>query len=96
MMLPGASLTDMGVTGPNRRAHGDDGGPPVNAYYLFSEAHLNLKKGNVDRAIENMQQALVLDPDSVYLKRELAGFWLMKKDTTSALKLLDDFDQPSR
>jgi tetratricopeptide (TPR) repeat protein len=69
---------------------GDDVARPVNAYYLYSEAHLNLKKGNVDRAIENMQQALKLDPHSVYLKRELAGFWLMKKDTTSALKLLDD------
>jgi predicted Zn-dependent protease len=60
---------------------GDDVARPVNAYYLYSEAHLNLKKGNVDRAIENMQQALKLDPHSVYLKRELAGFWLMKKDT---------------
>jgi hypothetical protein len=36
---------------------------PVNAYYLFSEAHLDLRKGNLDGAIENMQQALMLDPD---------------------------------
>jgi predicted Zn-dependent protease len=81
-----------GVTGAESESHVPDAqvARPVNAYYLFSEAHLNLKKGNVDRAIENMQQALKLDPDSVYLKRELAGFWLMKKDTTSALKLLDD------
>ncbi|BBO67169.1 hypothetical protein DSCA_10990 [Desulfosarcina alkanivorans] len=63
---------------------------PVNAYYLFSEAHLSLKKGDVDRAIENMQRAMALDPQSAYLKRELAGFWLLKKDTASALKLLDD------
>ena len=63
---------------------------PVNAYYLFSEAHLSLKKGNLDRAIELMQQALAQDPESVYLKRELAGFWLMKKDTAAAIQLLDD------
>ena len=62
----------------------------VNAYYLFSEAHLSLKRGNVDRAIEIMQQAQALDPDSVYLRRELANLWLMKKNTTAAIELLDD------
>jgi len=63
---------------------------PVNAYYLFSEAHLSLKKGNLDHAIEIMQQALKLDSDSLYLKRELAGFWLMKKDSTAALEIIDE------
>ena len=72
-------------TAPDRQAQ-----RPVNAYYLFSEAHLSLKKGRVDQAIEIMQQALALDPDSTYLKRELAGMWLMKKDTAAATELLDE------
>ena len=33
---------------------------------------------------------MTLDPQSAYLKRELAGFWLLKKDTASALTLLDE------
>ncbi|MBC2713098.1 MAG: tetratricopeptide repeat protein [Desulfosarcina sp.] len=86
----GCTLTGLGSRGPSRIPRADTRDWPVNAYYLFSEAHLSLKKGNVDRGIGIMQQALALDPDSVYLKRELAGFWLMKKDTTAALQLLDD------
>lgn len=81
---------EKGPLSPNRSPLADRTDKSVNAYYLFSEAHLDLKKGNVDRAIANMQQALALDPDSIYLKRELAGFWLMKKDTAEALRLLDE------
>ena len=62
---------------------------PVNAYYLFAEAHLDLKQGKLDRAIDRMQQALVLDPESVYLKRELANMWLLKKNTGEAVRLLE-------
>jgi len=62
----------------------------VNAYYLFSEAHLNLKQGRVDQAIEIMQQAQALDPESIYLRRELASLWLMKKDPAAAIELLDE------
>jgi tetratricopeptide (TPR) repeat protein len=86
----GCGLTDWGSRVPSREGLPDAQVWPVNAYYLFSEAHLNLKKGNLDRAIELMQQALVHDPESVYLKRELAGFWLMKKDPTAAMRLLDE------
>ena len=88
--LVGCALIEKGPLSPNRSPLTGRPDKPVNAYYLFSEAHLDLKKGNVDRAIGNMQQALVLDPDSIYLRRELAGFWLMKKDTTEALRLLND------
>ncbi len=63
---------------------------PVNAYYLYAEAHLSLKKGDVDGALRIMQEALVLDPGSVYLKRELANLWLMKKNTTEAIRLLEE------
>ena len=88
--ITGCALTNSGLLSTSRNLAPDSRNRPVNAYYLFSEAHLSLKKGDVDRAIELIQQALVLDPDSVFLKRELAGFWLMKKDATAALDLLDD------
>ena len=86
----GCGLTGSGSRGPSWKHLPDAQVGPVNAYYLFSEAHLSLKKGNLDRALEFMQQALAKDPESVYLKRELAGFWLMKKDTAAAIQLLDD------
>lgn len=86
------ACSPMGVGSKVKRVASESEQPdrPVNAYYLFSEAHLSLKKGNVDRAIERMQQALALEAESVYLKRELAGLWLMKKDTAAALALLNN------
>ena len=85
----GCGLKNLGSRGPSWARLSDTRVQPVNAYYLFSEAHLALKKGNVDRAVELMQQALVKDSESIYLKRELAGFWLMTKDTTAAIQLLE-------
>jgi tetratricopeptide (TPR) repeat protein len=90
MVVTGCTLATTGARSPNRILVPDPQDRPVNAYFLFSEAHVNLRKGNLDGAIENMQQALILDPGSVYLRRELAGFWLMKKDTAAALALLND------
>ena len=81
----GANLPGMTPDPPKER--------PVNAYYLFSEAHLSLKKGQVEQAIGIMQQALALDSKSVYLKRELASMWLVKKNTTAAIELLDEILQ---
>ena len=86
-------MSGCAVMGPGRGA-GDGleprhGAQPVNAYYLFSEAHLSLKKGRIDEAIAFMQQAQQLDPESIYLKRELAGMWLRKKDIRAAQELLD-------
>ena len=87
-------LTGCALTGPGLGFGGRIETPPykdrpVNAYYLFSEAHLSVKKGDIDKAITIMQKALQLDPESVYLKRELAGMWLRKKNTAAALELLD-------
>ncbi len=90
IFIMGCALMEKGPSSLNRSSLANRSDKPVNAYYLFSEAHLDLKRGKVDRAIGNMQQALTLDPDSIYLRRELAGFWLMKKDTAAALRLLND------
>jgi len=88
-----AVMCGCAIMGPGRGA-GRGPGPrygdrPVNAYYLFSEAHLSLKKGRIDEAIAFMQKAQQLDPESVYLKRELAGMWLRKKNIRAAQELLD-------
>ena len=87
--ITGCSLAGLGERATDRGPRMGVADQPGNAYYHFFEAHLSLKKGQVDRAIEIMQQARVLDPESAYLRRELASLWLMKKDTTQALELLN-------
>ena len=69
------------------------GNPPVNAYYLFTQAHLEMKRGNINEAKSLLSDAIALDADSVYLKRELAGVLLMQKNTAEAVALLESMLQ---
>jgi tetratricopeptide (TPR) repeat protein len=64
--------------------------PPVNSYYLYSQSHLNAIRKDMDGAISSMQMALALDPTSSFLKKELAGLWLVKKENLKALELLGE------
>ena len=61
-----------------------------NQYYYFTEAQIQRKKGNLANAIELLKQAIELDPDSLYLKRELATVYLQNKDDANALLILED------
>ncbi len=60
-----------------------------NQYYYFTEAQIQRKKGNLPKAIELLKQAIEMDPDSLYLKRELATVYLQNKDDDNALKVLE-------
>ncbi|MGD8993490.1 MAG: tetratricopeptide repeat protein, partial [Desulfobacterales bacterium] len=62
---------------------------PVNQYYYFTEAQIQRKKGNLPKTIELLKQAIELDPESLYLKRELATVYLQNKDDVSALGILE-------
>ena len=88
--LAACATLESGSDGTTRVAASDNRDRPTNAYYAYAQSQLSLRKGELDQAIDSMQKALSLDPDSVFLKRELAGLWLMKKDTAAALQLLDD------
>ncbi len=70
------------------------GGPaleqPANKYFYFTEAQIQRKKGNLDKAIELLKKAIAMDPDSLYLKRELATVYMQNKDEDSALDVLED------
>ena len=59
-----------------------------NQYYYFTEAQIQRKKGNLPKAIELLKQAIEMDPDSLYLKRELATVYLQNKDDDNALNVL--------
>ncbi|MBW2165448.1 MAG: tetratricopeptide repeat protein [Deltaproteobacteria bacterium] len=59
-----------------------------NRYYNYIEAHLNIKKNNLDKAIYYLTKTIKDDPENLYLQRELAIFYLMQKDNLKALKIV--------
>lgn len=58
-------------------------------YFNFTRSQLELNKGNVDRAIHYMEQAIQGDPDSLYLKRELAYLYIEKEDYDRVLNIFN-------
>jgi len=64
--------------------------PPENQYYYFTEAQVQRKKGNLVKSIELLKKAIELDPDSLYLKRELATVYLQNKDDKNAINVLEE------
>ena len=60
-----------------------------NAYYYYTEAQLLRDQGEGHAALENMQKAMALDPDSRLLKRETAVLYLQLKNDEAALALLE-------
>lgn len=63
---------------------------PFNSYYYFIKAQLQKKKGYFAQAIELLNKAIIADPESVFLKRELATLYLHKKNDEKALYILQD------
>ena len=50
------------------------------SYYFYAEAQLARKKGDLDRVVELLNRASSLDPESRYLKKELADIYLQQKN----------------
>ena len=61
-----------------------------NQYYYFIEAQIQRNQQNLDKAILLLNRALEIDPDSLYLQRELATVYLQNKEDEKALKLLEN------
>jgi tetratricopeptide (TPR) repeat protein len=62
---------------------------PDNSYYLFMESELLKKQGRLDEAISLVQMAIEKDPESLFLKKELAILYLHKKDNENALIVVE-------
>jgi len=60
-----------------------------NHYYHFLVAQLLGKRGSLDRAIQHLRQSIDGDPESSYLKRELALLHLRQNDTEGALRIIE-------
>ena len=61
-----------------------------NHYYYFTEAQIQRKKGNLDKAIILLKKAVESDPESIYLQRELATVYLQNKEDQNAMVLLEN------
>ena len=62
----------------------------LNSYYYFTEAQIERSEGNLEKAIVLLNQAIALDPESVYLKREIATVYLQNKEDENAIRVLED------
>ena len=61
-----------------------------NRYYNYIEAHLCLKKGNLDKAIYYLNKTIESDPEDLYLQKELAILYLLQKNNLKALNIVNN------
>jgi tetratricopeptide (TPR) repeat protein len=62
---------------------------PENQYYYFTAAQAQRIKGNLDSAVLLLRKAIALDPESLYLQRELATVYIQNKEDEKALEVLE-------
>ena len=62
---------------------------PIHPIITILKRRSILTKGNLDKAIRYLKQALILNPDSLYLLKELAGLHLRQKDNQSTLGVIE-------
>jgi len=60
-----------------------------NRYYYYLSAERHIAQGNLDRAILDLQRVIDLDPDTAYLRRELAVSYLQLQNSSAAIDVLD-------
>jgi len=65
-----------------------EGDKQGNSYYLFMESELFKKQGRLDDAIYFIKMAIEKDPESLFLKKELAILYLHKKENENALSVV--------
>ncbi|PIP37310.1 MAG: hypothetical protein COX19_17005 [Desulfobacterales bacterium CG23_combo_of_CG06-09_8_20_14_all_51_8] len=97
LLLAGCGLMKMKTTAPDQSAgdietapaaQGDEDSGRVNSYYLYMESEIAKSRGNLDGAVELMKMAIERDPESLFLKKELAVLYLHKEDNEKALAVV--------
>ena len=89
-----AALLLMGCTAGKTGSPATVNGPdvyerPENAYYYYMESQLAKGRGASEQSVAYLEKAAALQPDSVFLKKELALEYLQQKNTAGALELID-------
>ncbi len=62
---------------------------PDSSYYFFTRAQIAGKKGDFKKAIEYLEKAIKIDPESLFLKRELALVYAQQNDKDKALSIIN-------
>ncbi len=76
---------------PSAAPAGPDTAPePVSGYYLFLEEQIQKNLGNLSGAIGFLDQAITQDPQSVYLKEELALLYFQNNENEKSLSLVEE------
>lgn len=67
--------------------------PPIggsgNSYYFYTISQLQKNQGNMNQALADLETAIRLDPESLFLKKELALIYLQKGNTDEALPIVN-------
>jgi len=63
---------------------------PGGSYYLFLEKQIQANLGNLQGAVDFLEQAVSKDPASLYLKEDLALLYLQNKENEKALGLVGE------
>lgn len=63
---------------------------PENSYFYFTESQILKNRGDVNKAVEYMESAVALDPESVFLKGELVNLYLQRKENDKALAVVEE------
>jgi tetratricopeptide (TPR) repeat protein len=61
-----------------------------NSYYLYLEAQAQKKQGDLAKAVYYLETAIQKDPDSLYLKQEMAILYLQNNQAEKALAVVED------
>jgi len=62
---------------------------PDSSYYFFTKAQIARKKGDFEKAIEYHEKAIKIDPESLFLKRELALVYAQQNNKDKALAIIN-------
>ncbi len=62
---------------------------PDSSYYFFTKAQIARKKGDFEKAIEYLEKAIKIDPESLFLKRELALVYAQQNNKHKALAIIN-------
>ena len=63
---------------------------PESAYFYFLASQRERQAGNTDKAILLVRSAIESEPDSAYLRRELATLYLQNKEEERALAVIEE------
>lgn len=64
-------------------------GVDENRYYYYLSAQKHIEDGDLDGAVLEIQKVIDLDPDTAYLRRELAMYYLQQQNSVAALEEIE-------